>query len=134
MRVAQSIRAGHVTVAWRRYLPICSHARNTRTKARRSSRTATRSYLLASSVAILADSSSSAFVTSRFTHGLASSYLEGCNALTVAVSTLGAWEPWHTDWLASVADVPSISTWVASTTNMLSGNGFLVCGWPLDAV
>ena len=28
-----------------------------------------------------------AFVTSRFTHGLASSYLEGCNALTVAVST-----------------------------------------------
>ena len=27
------------------------------------------------------------FVTSRFTHGLASSYLEGCNALTVAVST-----------------------------------------------
>ena len=27
------------------------------------------------------------FGTSRFTHGLASSYLEGCNALTVAVST-----------------------------------------------
>ena len=31
------------------------------------------------------------FVTSRFTHGLASSYLEGCNALTVAV--LALWGP-----------------------------------------
>ena len=49
------------------------------------------------------------FVTSRFTHGLASSYLEGCNALTVAV--LSAIDGNLTRWFVCGHSWPFMGLW-----------------------